>query len=366
MSNLFNRRLDGVRYAVARLRKRFRQACFGASRDSACGWGILGCGGIAHAFARGLAELPSARLRAVASRRPGAAAAFARQHDGEIAFENYENVLADQHVDIVYIATPHAFHHELARACLEAGKNVLCEKPMTVNARQAEELMCLAKARGRFLMEALWTRFLPAIVQTRRWMAEDRIGPPHLLSASFGFYADVGPSHRLLNPALAGGALLDIGIYPLSLAGLLWGYEPTEIKTLAVLGPTGVDVQNSTTLKYSSGAMAHLWSSFQAPCANDATISGQKGYIRIPDFWKADSAWLSSGGGSPTLHRFRYPSSGLQFETEEAMRCIRAGHLESSIMPWNDTLGSLRLMDRLRAAWGLVYPGESKDPSTVT
>lgn len=324
-----------------------------------CRWGILGCGNIADSFARGLLLLPEAELWAAASIRPGASRSFTQKHQGRKSYDRYEDLLNDKEVEVVYVATPHNLHFEQAMSCLNAGKHVLCEKPFTVNAAQAGKLITVARNKGLFLMEAMWTRFLPATRTALDWIRQGAVGEIRSVAAHFGFYTNVGPSHRLLNRNLAGGALLDIGVYPLALANMIYQAEPARMTSSARLGATGVDTQSSYVLEYANGAMAHLWASFESMCPSEAVICGTKGHIRLPKFWQAQEACLAVHEKRPLHRQFRYPSSGLQFEAQEVMSCLAQGLKESPAMPLADTLSVIKQMDRMRASWGLTYPGES-------
>lgn len=322
-------------------------------------WGLIGPGRIAHNFARGLAAVANARLQAVASRDSARAAAFAAQYGDARCHERYEALIADPELDAIYIATPHSHHFELIRACLEAGKPVLCEKPLTVNAAQSEALFALARERRVFLMEALWTRFLPIYGEVRKWLDEGRIGEVRLLSSSFGFKAPVDPDDRLFNPHLAGGALLDIGVYNLSVSQWVLARNPKQFSATGHIGATGVDEQLAATLDYGEGLMSQFHCTLRAETANDFRIYGSAGHIRIhPMFWGATTATLAEAGSELTLVR-PHRASGFEYQIEEAQRCIREGRLESPVIPHADTLATMALMDALRAHIGQRYPFEA-------
>ena len=294
----------------------------------------------------------------MASRDSARATAFAALYGGARCYDRYEALIADPEIDAVYVATPHSHHFELIRACLAAGKPVLCEKPLTVNAAQAEVLFALARERRVFLMEALWTRFLPIYAEVRKWLDEDRIGEVRLLSSSFGFKAPSNPQDRLFNPQLAGGALLDIGIYNLSVSQWVVGRNPGQFSATGYIGATGVDEQLAATLDYGAGLMSQFHCTLRAETANDFRIYGSEGQIRIhPMFWGATTATLSNESGELTLAR-PHRASGFEYQIEEAQRCIREGRLESSVIPHADTLATMRLMDALRAHIGERYPFE--------
>lgn len=322
-------------------------------------WGILGCGRIAHKFAQGLAVLPEAQLWAAGSRSLEKSMEFIQTHGAAHAYGSYEELLADPQVEVVYVATPHNFHYEQVKQCFAAGKHVLCEKPLTINAVQAEELIAIAEEKGLFFMEAMWTRFLPATERVRKWLRKGTIGEVRMLTADFGFRAEWNPESRTFNPDLAGGAMLDIGIYPIAYAYLVFGEEPVSVSTTAHIGDTGVDNQSFYQFGYENGAAAQLSASYEAESPKDAIIMGTKGTIRLPIFWKADQAILTLNGKKPKTYKFRYEATGLQFEASEVMDCIRREKTQSEVMPLSETLRILRMMDRLRAEWGMKYPGEA-------
>jgi predicted dehydrogenase len=321
-------------------------------------WGLIGPGRIAHNFAKGLATVPDGKLQAVASRDAARAIAFATEYGGAKCYDSYDALIADPEVDAIYIATPHNLHADAVRACIEGGKPVLCEKPLTVNAAQAEALFALAKARGVFLMEALWTRFLPIYAEVRKWLDEGRIGEPRLLSSSFGFKTARNVEDRLLNPALAGGALLDIGVYNLSVSQWVLQRNPDSFSATGFVGETGVDEQLAGTLDYGSGVMSQFHCTIRADTANDFRIYGSEGSIRIHSmFWGATMATLQDANGETTLER-PHRASGFEYQIEEAQRCIREGLLESPGITHADTLATMKLMDALRRHMGQRYPFE--------
>lgn len=323
-------------------------------------WGIIGCGGIAHMFADSLAVLDNGTLLAGASRSPGRAQAFAEKHGMERVYTDYESLAADSDVEAVYIATTHNFHFENIKLCLENGKHVLCEKPFTVNAAQTETLRTLAHEKNLFMMEAVWARFLPAVVKLRELLDDGLIGEVrtvmgHFSINGFGF----NEQHRLRNKALAGGALLDLGIYPITLATMVFGEQPTRIQSSAVLGDTGVDDRSFYLFDYENGCRAELSSSFMHHAPVEGVVCGTEGYIRVPGFPGAQELHIYRGGGEPEILKLPYSEGeGFVFEIAHAMECIAAGKLESHILPLSETLAVMQTMDTLRAQWGLVYPGE--------
>jgi predicted dehydrogenase len=321
-------------------------------------WGILGTGMIARAFAMGLAELRDAELTAVGSRSPERAQEFGGAFGVPHRHIGYEAVAADPDVDVVYVATPHSMHREDCLLCLQAGKPVLCEKPFTLNAVEAAEVMRAARERGLFLMEAMWTRFLPAIVRFRSLLAEGVLGEPQMLAADFGLREAPHPRRRLIDPALGGGALLDLGVYTVSLASMIFG-EPARIASLAELGPTGVDEQAGILLGYGRGRLAILFTAIMTRTPTEATLMGTQGFLRIhAPMFKATRLTLARTGRGERVITERMRGNGLNYEAAEVMRCLRSGALESPAMPLDETLSIMRTMDAIRDQWGLRYPGE--------
>lgn len=327
--------------------------------ESPIRWGILGPGKIARKFAAGLQTLPSARIQAVASRNDERRQAFATDFDVPNQHSSYETLAQDPEVDIIYVATPHTQHHEHTLLCLRAGKAVLCEKPLAVNAQQAEEMITVARNQGMYLMEGLWTYFLPAWQQVREWLDEGLIGDVHLFHADFSFQAAQDDlTHRIFNPELAGGALLDIGIYPIVMAYWVFRRTPCEWSSLAIKAPTGVDQSSGYLFAYDHGEMAILNSSFNVHGPKEAIISGSKGRIRVPMFWRADSAILEVEGEEAVHFEAPHPATGLEYEAAAAMADLRAGKFQNDLWPHADSLRLMHLMDQLRTDWGLRYPME--------
>jgi dihydrodiol dehydrogenase / D-xylose 1-dehydrogenase (NADP) len=318
-------------------------------------WGIMGPGVIAHSFVKGLQALPDATIFAVGARSMEKAAAFAQLYDIPNVYGSYEEMLNNPEVDIVYIATPHTLHKECTLMCLKAGKAVLCEKPFTINAQEAQEVIDYAKKARLFLMEAMWTRFLPAIVKVRDLLKKEVIGEIRQVKADFGFRCAWEPKNRLLNLRMGGGALLDVGIYPISLASMIFGVQPDKIQSIAHLGDTGVDEQFMAVLGYGDGKIASLSGAIRTDTPQDAWIIGTKGYIRIPDFWHAASVILCLKDKQVENIQLPYEATGYGYEAAEAMRCLRQEKLESDIMPLQESLSIMQTMDIMRKQWGLAY-----------
>nr|WP_314542049.1 Gfo/Idh/MocA family oxidoreductase [uncultured Massilia sp.] len=321
-------------------------------------WGILGTGKIAKAFATALQDTPDAVLAGVGSRTLDGAQAFAAQFGGT-AYGSYEALVQADDVDLVYVGTPHPMHYENVRMALEAGKGVLCEKAFTVNRRQAEELVALACDKKLFLMEAMWTRFLPAFAEVRRIVASGEIGTVRQVSADFGFKADVGPEHRLFNPELGGGALLDLGIYPLSIAAALQG-PVTGVLAQADLGPTGVDEQTALVLHHENGGMSVLSCSLRARLSSELTVAGERGHVRMNTmFHRARSVTVALADGTARTVDTPFLGNGYVHEIVEAQRCWRAGEIESPAMTHADTLMLMSVMDEARRQIGLQYASDN-------
>ncbi|WZO97082.1 Gfo/Idh/MocA family oxidoreductase [Isosphaeraceae bacterium EP7] len=360
-------------------------------------WGILATGRVAQQFARGLSVLPDAELMAVGSRNLSSAKLFADAYGIPKVHGSYEALAADPEVDIIYVATPHIRHARDCRLVLEAGKPVLCEKPFAVSAIEAGSVIALARSKGLFCMEAMWMRFMPLIAEVKALISDGAIGRPELLTADFGYAAAYDPKDRLFDRSLAGGCLLDRGIYPLSLAYQLFG-NPSSVSGQATMTAGGVDRSVGIVLKYADGPLAVLTSTLIAMTSNEAVITGATGEIRIhapfyhptrltitvrkpatptptelPAALSTKQKLLlavkesalgqrllaSRGRGGKSRTIFRPDNgNGYHHEAAEAMRCLREGITESDRMPLGDTLGVLKLMDTLRRDWNLSYPGE--------
>jgi predicted dehydrogenase len=326
-------------------------------------WGILGTGGIAHQFATALRDVPDARLVAVGSRALGTAQRFAQEFGGAgsaavAAYASYEELVNDPQVDVVYVASPHTLHAANVKLCLQANKPVLCEKPFTVNARQARELVKMARSKKLFLMDAMWTRFLPGIEEAQRLIALGTIGKLHHVQADFGFYSGVGPEHRNRNLELGGGALLDLGIYPLAIAAQFLG-PIARVHAIAELGSTGSDEQTAFTLQHTGGGLSTCFCSFRASTPISATISGELGAITIAHpFFDAQRITIAIRNGETRQIHVPKLGNGYPHEAIEVGRCLRTGLLESPAMPLDETIALIEVMDTMRSQFGLVYPAD--------
>jgi len=321
-------------------------------------WGILGTGAIARQFVEGLGELPEAEVLAVGSRSEASAEKFAEDRDIPRRYGTYEDLAADPDVDIVYVATPHPFHAGNVELCLGAGKAVLCEKPFTVNAAEAERVIGLARERGLFLMEGMWTRFFPLMGELRRLLSAGVIGEPRMLTADFGFRDEFDPRSRKFDPGLGGGALLDVGVYCISLASSLFG-RPSEVAGAGHLGQTGVDEQSAAILVHDGGRLSVLCFATRTGTPQEATVMGTEGYVKIhSNWWRPRAMTLHRPGEKEELVEASITGNGFNYEAAEVMRCLDEGMTESNVMPLDETLSVMRTMDGIRAAWGLRYPSE--------
>jgi predicted dehydrogenase len=322
------------------------------------GWGIIGAGSIAGRFAGALCGLPDAETVAVGSRQRASAEAFAEAHDFSRAHGSYEDLASDPEVDVVYIATPHPFHAENIELCLRAGKAVLCEKPFTVDALEARRVVGLARERGLFLMEGMWTRFFPLMGKLRRLLADGRIGEPRMLTVDFGFRAPLDPASRLFDPGLGGGAMLDVGVYCVSLASMVLG-PPVRATGYAHLGETGVDEQLSVALEHAGGGLSAVTAGTRTATPQEATVMGTEGHVRVHSpWWMPERMTVSRPGEEDEVVAASAGDNGFVHEAAEVMRCLREGRKESDVMPLDETVSVLETMDGVRHAWGLRYPGE--------
>lgn len=301
-------------------------------------WAILGPGKIAEKFAEALLNCPNAELWAVASRDKERARSFAVKYKAAKYYEQYEALVHDEEIDVVYVATPHTFHHRHALLCLKKKKAVLCEKPLSVNYQSALEMITVAKENKVFLMEAMWTRFLPAIREVIRLIESGEIGKVVFVRADFGFSFPDDKESRIYNMKLGGGSLLDIGVYPLFLALYLLG-EPDAIKSFAHISSTGADESMNVMLHYNNGAMASLYSTILATTPTVAEITGTKGTIIIQQPWfKSSTIVLSKPGGTEKSISMPYGNNGFEFEINEVTKCFEQQRTESNLMPLDFSL----------------------------
>lgn len=326
-------------------------------------WGLIGPGGIAHRFADALGTRSDAHLHAVLGRSPERARAFAERWGAQV-HADLPTFLADPDIDAVYIATPHSEHAAFADACLRAGRAVLCEKPLAANAAQATALITLARERGVFLMEALWTRYLPALLTAEAWLQQGRIGRVHSLQSSFGFHRPFDAHHRIFAPALAGGALLDIGIYNLSLSqwvmALQGVHDSPRLQAVGVLAPTGVEQRCAVNLQYSDGTVSQFCCAVDSVLDNRLHIGGERGHITLgPECWGPTEATLALHGEPPQSVCTPFAHNGFEYQIDAAMTALRAGSLEEPRIPHAQTLAVLQQIDGLRRHLGTApFPFE--------
>lgn len=322
------------------------------------GWGILATGGIARMFARDLA-MHGHRIAAVGSRTHASARRFAAEFDIPAAHGSYADLVADPAVDIVYVATPHSLHLANACAALEGGKHVLVEKAFTLNADQARTVVELGRQRGLLVLEAMWTRFLPHMTFVREVIASGRIGEVRSLHADHTQDLPTEPTHRLNDLALGGGALLDLGVYPLSFAHDLLG-APTTVMAHGVLGPTGADVSVATVLDHGDGVVSTSFSSLRTRGPNRAVVLGTEGRIEIDAVWYTPTTVTVIDATDQVVDRFAnvVTGRGMQYQAAEAERLLAAGERSSPLMTAEESLAVMETMDQARSAMGLRYPGE--------
>ncbi len=319
-------------------------------------WGVVGTGGIASAFVEDLRLLPDAEVVAVGSRQAASADAFAGEHGVPKAHPSYAELVADDDVDVVYVSTIHPGHHDAAMLAIDAGKAVLLEKPFTMDAAEAQALVDAARARGVFLMEAMWARFVPHMVRVRELLATGALGDVRLVVADHCQWFPDDPAHRLLAPDLGGGALLDLGIYPVSFASMVLG-EPTGVTAVSTAAFTGVDATTSMLTQYDGGAQAVLTTTLSGVGPNRAAVVGTDARLEIDSVFYAPSSFtLTRRDGS--VERFEQPHEGLglRHEAAEVMACLRDGRLESDVMPLDESVAIMRTMDEVRRQIGLTYP----------
>jgi len=318
---------------------------------------ILCAGNIAGTMAKTVSQMSEVTPYAIAARELDRAKSLAGKYGFQKAYGSYEQLVNDENVDLVYIASQHSHHYEHVKLCLKHGKHVLCEKPFTVNQKQAEEVFALAKGKKLFLSEAMWTRFLPFADRLREILRSGIIGEPVTLTASFGM--DLRHVERVVNPELAGGVLLDMGIYPLTFASMFFGTDIAQIQSACVKSNRGVDAQDSVTLVFHNRRMAVLNFSFLCDYQNQAVIYGDEGRIVLDDFYRAQSIQVFlKGEKEPRIFSVPFDYTGYEYEVRAAVKAIERGGLDCEEIPHEETLRLLGVMDQLRAEWGIHYPFE--------
>lgn len=324
-------------------------------------WGILGCGRIAGKFATDLALVEDAELWAVGSRDIAKAESFRQSYPARHAYGSYEALVQDPDIDIVYVASPHAQHHEHTLLCLEHGKAVLCEKAFAIHAGQAREMIDTARQKGLFLMEALWTRFMPHYQQVMRMIHGGELGEMKSVLVNFGFTPPDPLPDRMFNPHLGGGSLLDIGIYNVFMAVSALG-KPDHIEASMTPAPTGIDEQCAITFRYRNGAIAQLFSSFASNLATEADFCGTKARIRLGHRFYEPSTTVEFYPGrvdsKMILPVEKHPGWGYHYEIRHVHDCLRQGLAESLVMSHAHTLELMEILDAIRAAAGIHYPAD--------
>lgn len=317
--------------------------------------GIIGAGWIAEKMAETIAPLQGYEVAAIASRSIEKATAFANKYNIAKAYGSYEELVKDNEIDLVYIATPHSHHFQHTKLAIEQGKHCLVEKAFTANAREAKELLQLAKEKNVFVTEAIWTRYMPMSQKIAEIMNSGIIGNPRLLSATLCYPLE--DKERITNPALCGGALLDVGVYVLNFARMYFGTDIVKTVTNCQLGSTGMDMQESISLSYADGKMANLQTGVL--CLNDrqGIISGTEGYIRVDNVNCPEV--IDVYRNYAKVATYEKPAdmiTGYEYQVIESRRCIEAGLLESPMMPHAETISVMQQMDALRKEWGVKYP----------
>ncbi|MBP2475024.1 putative dehydrogenase [Crossiella equi] len=319
-------------------------------------WGVVATGGIAATVTADLLLVPGIEVVAVSSRSLERAQEFAGRFGIPRAYGDYRELLADPGVDVVYVATPHSQHYEITSAALHAGKNVLCEKAFTLSVAHAEELVALAESRGLFLMEAMWTRFLPLVRRLRAFVHDDTLGEIRLVRADFGVPVFYDPAHRLWNPELGGGALLDLGVYPVSFAHMVLG-TPSEVHAHGALAPTGVDAEAAVLLGYPDGAQALLSTSLRADTGITASVVGTRGSIDLhTPFYAPTRMTLRRNDREPEVFESELWGNGYTYQAREVVERIAAQEYESPEMPWADTVNVMRTLCAALGRMGVQYP----------
>ena len=321
-------------------------------------WALVGTGGISNRFIIGL-KAAGGRPFAAVSRTMEKARDFAARHGVDKAYDDYDRMLEDPAVDVVYIGTPHTTHRDLSVRALKAGKAVLCEKPSVINRKELEEILKTAKDNNRFFMEAMWNRFTPPLCKVREWLSQSLIGEVKMVQANFGFSFPFNPASRVYDPELGGGSILDAGIYPLALISMVFGgKKPESVKSQLYFGQTGVDEEAFVILSYGGNRLAYSASAVQTSMVNDAWIYGTIGKIHIPTFTFAHCANLTIDNKYTYHYEPDYISNGYGYQTVEVTKCIRDGKIESPIMSWDESLVLMETIDTIRGQWNYKYPCE--------
>jgi predicted dehydrogenase len=321
-------------------------------------WGVIGPGNIANTFAKAIASSKKGKILAVASRSEERAINFANTYQIEKIYADYGQMLADPEIDIIYIATPHNFHYQQAKMCLEAGKHVLVEKPCTVNAKQMQILADLAQSKNLLLQEALWSRFMPCLSQLRQLLNEGIIGDIQYIQSEIGFAFQKQENSRLLKAELAGGSLLDLGIYSITVSQFLLQEHPDKVQAMGQLTDLNVDGHVCANMYYASGRFAQFTCSMLSQTSNTMRIVGTEGYVNLPAcFWDTDSAAIYRDDKLIQSIDIPHPINGFEYQIEESMKCIEQNMQCSDVMSHRDSIGVLNVMDNIRKQIGVHFPG---------
>ncbi|WP_346860928.1 Gfo/Idh/MocA family oxidoreductase [uncultured Draconibacterium sp.] len=325
-------------------------------------WAILGCGKIATKFANDLKLLPNAKLYAASSRNLERAQNFANDFGFEVAYGSYEEMVADKNVDVVYIATPHSFHHKHTLLCLKNKKAVLCEKAFAMNVHEVEEMIACAKDNNTFLMEAFWTMFQPSFNQAMEILNSGELGKLKIVRSDFAFNAPVLEDKRLYNPKLGGGSLLDIGIYPVFAALSSLGV-PDTIKSFAEFSSTGTEESINIIFQYQNGEMANLTSSFSSYSPTQTEYLCEKGYLVLNPRWytPTDITIWKEGGELRTIESQHREGFGYQYEAKHVMECLDSELIESPKMSWEMSMKLVGILDRIRVDAGIFFPDHDQE-----
>lgn len=323
-------------------------------------FGILGAGNIAQTMANTISKMTGVESYAVASRDIGKATDFAAKNGFLKAYGSYEELVQDEEVELIYIATPHSHHYSHAKLCIEHGKPVLCEKAFTANAMQAKEILALAKERKVFITEAIWTRYMPSRERINAIIDSGLIGDVTSVTANLGYAID--HAERLIKPDLAGGALLDLGVYPINFACMILGSNYSEVSSTAILTDTGVDSMNTITLSYADGKMASLHSTFKARTNRMGVVSGTQGYMEIQNINNCEEIRVYNINDELLKKEtFTGQITGFEYEVEACVEALKNGLLECPQMPHSEIIKIMELMDSLRKEWGVIYPWDETD-----
>ena len=323
-------------------------------------WGIIGTGRIANTFAAALSGTQGSELYAAASRHLEKADIFAKKYNISKAYGSYRELAENGEIDAVYIATPMASHFEDALMCLRSGRNVLCEKSVTLNAGQLKILLDTAAENDLFFMEAMWTKCRPAYLKVREWIKTGKIGDIRYIKADFSNLCKYDPNDRLFRPDCGGGALLDLAVYPLTLAEDILGMPDEVISSSHLRG--GIDLSDTILLKWKNGACASIDAGFEIPLRNNAMISGEKGFIIFGDWFFCTSEAVLYDREGNIIEEYKMPNlvNGYEYEIMEVQRCLSEGKKESRLVPHSGTMNVMKIMDECRRQWGLEFPGEKE------